>query len=215
MDVLRETWRVFFFQAEDGIRDGTVTGVQTCALPISREPPGSTQCAEALYNRTNHAAGWSLSVWPPFACEYAVYWRDLNDPTGTQYWDNELWTHSVVGTGSQAGTFTRLWSSPGSYYFANLNQPAGLDPNGFVNQKAVLTAAMLPQFSGYAAFNYTQSYVNLTAATSIAEPINRKMIDNRALNTYSGINAEDFSKGNCLTSSMTLTLQSGTTQTYL
>src|SRR2546430_13597265 len=26
--------RVFFFQAEDGIRDLTVTGVQTCALPI-------------------------------------------------------------------------------------------------------------------------------------------------------------------------------------
>src|SRR5256886_9001499 len=31
----------FFFQAEDGIRDLTVTGVQTCALPIcveQREP---------------------------------------------------------------------------------------------------------------------------------------------------------------------------------
>src|SRR5687767_15721039 len=27
---------VFFFQAEDGIRDKLVTGVQTCALPISR-----------------------------------------------------------------------------------------------------------------------------------------------------------------------------------
>src|SRR5260370_39997183 len=26
----------FFFQAEDGIRDSSVTGVQTCALPISR-----------------------------------------------------------------------------------------------------------------------------------------------------------------------------------
>ena len=25
----------FFFQAEDGIRDVAVTGVQTCALPIS------------------------------------------------------------------------------------------------------------------------------------------------------------------------------------
>ena len=25
----------FFFQAEDGIRDSPVTGVQTCALPIS------------------------------------------------------------------------------------------------------------------------------------------------------------------------------------
>src|SRR5256885_12888263 len=31
----RRTYRVvFFFQAEDGIRDYKVTGVQTCALPI-------------------------------------------------------------------------------------------------------------------------------------------------------------------------------------
>src|SRR5256886_12109407 len=33
------TWSsrfLFFFQAEDGIRDLTVTGVQTCALPILR-----------------------------------------------------------------------------------------------------------------------------------------------------------------------------------
>src|SRR5207249_6358840 len=30
--------RVFFFQAEDGIRDRNVTGVQTCALPISTRP---------------------------------------------------------------------------------------------------------------------------------------------------------------------------------
>src|SRR5690625_7557806 len=29
---------IFFFQAEDGIRDGHVTGVQTCALPISAVP---------------------------------------------------------------------------------------------------------------------------------------------------------------------------------
>src|SRR2546421_4816649 len=28
----------FFFQAEDGIRDLIVTGVQTCALPISSDP---------------------------------------------------------------------------------------------------------------------------------------------------------------------------------
>src|SRR5438046_3696483 len=27
-------WFFFFFQAEDGIRDWSVTGVQTCALPI-------------------------------------------------------------------------------------------------------------------------------------------------------------------------------------
>src|SRR5258706_3718415 len=30
----------FCFQAEDGIRDWSVTGVQTCALPISIEGPG-------------------------------------------------------------------------------------------------------------------------------------------------------------------------------
>src|SRR2546429_6820780 len=34
----------FFFQAEDGIRDVAVTGVQTCALPISR-PSSSIQAA--------------------------------------------------------------------------------------------------------------------------------------------------------------------------
>src|SRR5690606_39654659 len=32
--LLPERARVFFFQAEDGIRDFHVTGVQTCALPI-------------------------------------------------------------------------------------------------------------------------------------------------------------------------------------
>src|SRR5207249_7473298 len=31
---MREFQIVFFFQAEDGIRDRNVTGVQTCALPI-------------------------------------------------------------------------------------------------------------------------------------------------------------------------------------
>src|SRR2546426_6637861 len=36
----------FFFQAEDGIRDYKVTGVQTCALPISdrRHHAGQLRC---------------------------------------------------------------------------------------------------------------------------------------------------------------------------
>src|SRR5260370_5161729 len=36
---------VFFFQAEDGIRDSSVTGVQTCALPISRRSTSSVLIA--------------------------------------------------------------------------------------------------------------------------------------------------------------------------
>src|SRR2546429_3419542 len=43
---------VFFFQAEDGIRDVAVTGVQTCALPISTAPVEAI--AKLLRN-----VGWS------------------------------------------------------------------------------------------------------------------------------------------------------------
>src|SRR5438034_7220899 len=41
----------FFFQAEDGIRDHCVTGVQTCALPISsslRLIPGAAAAASRI-----------------------------------------------------------------------------------------------------------------------------------------------------------------------
>src|SRR2546427_3764574 len=43
----------FFFQAEDGIRDLTVTGVQTCALPISHGPHRSA----ALRGRSRQGPG--------------------------------------------------------------------------------------------------------------------------------------------------------------
>src|SRR5689334_24575116 len=39
---------VFFFQAEDGIRDGTVTGVQTCALPICRDDGRKIEMPERI-----------------------------------------------------------------------------------------------------------------------------------------------------------------------
>src|SRR5688500_20363452 len=44
---------VFFFQAEDGIRDYKVTGVQTCALPICRSPqPARTAARPSGSTRT-------------------------------------------------------------------------------------------------------------------------------------------------------------------
>src|SRR5260370_5777028 len=65
-------WLFFFFQAEDGIRDSSVTGVQTCALPIwtrhrrqQRRP--DSLCREFLEGNHRHvrsyfqagdAAGW-------------------------------------------------------------------------------------------------------------------------------------------------------------
>src|SRR2546430_6232807 len=46
----RDFCRFFFFQAEDGIRDLTVTGVQTCALPISegKDDPRVREAAALL-----------------------------------------------------------------------------------------------------------------------------------------------------------------------
>src|SRR5207248_6166171 len=50
----------FFFQAEDGIRDRTVTGVQTCALPIFNVEqlrfPSGIAAAETLHALYSHGA---------------------------------------------------------------------------------------------------------------------------------------------------------------
>src|SRR6266850_7256704 len=57
----------FFFQAEDGIRDYKVTGVQTCALPISL---GAT-----LISKTE--SGWSrpFTAYSPSGCAVAASGR--------------------------------------------------------------------------------------------------------------------------------------------
>src|SRR5207244_5757248 len=53
----------FFFQAEDGIRDDLVTGVQTCALPISASFGAGSQSlrwALLLLAPTGFWAAWHL-----------------------------------------------------------------------------------------------------------------------------------------------------------
>src|SRR6185295_8957488 len=47
----------FFFQAEDGIRDIGVTGVQTCALPISCSRAGTDAVRELALEQVRRAAG--------------------------------------------------------------------------------------------------------------------------------------------------------------
>src|SRR6266567_7219805 len=51
----------FFFQAEDGIRDLTVTGVQTCALPISRLQ-GHRRTMTHLLGIRHHGPGSARAV---------------------------------------------------------------------------------------------------------------------------------------------------------
>src|SRR5207244_8968791 len=70
----------FFFQAEDGIRDDLVTGVQTCALPIygsgkvvcstglcGPEPGGHRRCGAALGIYSSSAVGslGMMLIMPP------------------------------------------------------------------------------------------------------------------------------------------------------
>src|SRR2546422_8249235 len=50
---LSDSLLFFFFQAEDGIRDVAVTGVQTCALPISNTQPREDKILRVDYNATS------------------------------------------------------------------------------------------------------------------------------------------------------------------
>src|SRR2546429_2683248 len=72
----------FFFQAEDGIRDVAVTGVQTCALPISDET-------------------WQLDHFPTRHERAAL--GDQMDPTDLE---NAL---AVRASSEDAGDFDVVW----------------------------------------------------------------------------------------------------------
>src|SRR2546427_9066608 len=69
----------FFFQAEDGIRDLTVTGVQTCALPISVR--GTPQTWAWSWRR----ASWGTAARPR--------------PASTRARAPVTWLHSCQATG--------------------------------------------------------------------------------------------------------------------
>src|SRR5439155_13519509 len=99
---------VFFFQAEDGIRDGHVTGVQTCALPIwffiseapeferwleterARLKDAASRSAHALIERSEAsgdfaaAASWARRAarLTPFDEKLVRHWISLLDRLG-------------------------------------------------------------------------------------------------------------------------------------
>src|SRR5690625_6692613 len=59
----------FFFQAEDGIRDGHVTGVQTCALPISRAASSAGSSPSEFTGATTRiSTPWLRRSWMSLIC---------------------------------------------------------------------------------------------------------------------------------------------------
>src|SRR5699024_9964229 len=67
----------FFFQAEDGIRDRNVTGVQTCALPIYGQPHNTAHATPA---RLTHTRFRLLRVRSPLLTESLLF----SLPVGTE-----------------------------------------------------------------------------------------------------------------------------------
>src|SRR2546427_12926551 len=93
----------FFFQAEDGIRDLTVTGVQTCALPILF---GAFSIAAALAERNAQPHGEQRGVEIDLSATEAML--RLLDPLAAEY---QLGGQARSRTGSCAG-----YTAPSNVY---------------------------------------------------------------------------------------------------
>src|SRR5207244_6115471 len=78
---------LFFFQAEDGIRDDLVTGVQTCALPISMSlytPPTPTNA----YPTSITAGGLTTTFGYYFGSGRRAFSIDPNNVTTSRYYSD-------------------------------------------------------------------------------------------------------------------------------
>src|SRR5947207_4085996 len=63
IDWMYNLFYFFFFQAEDGIRDHCVTGVQTCALPISTTRRVKVPKLPVVVN-----ISWLTYLWRVYRC---------------------------------------------------------------------------------------------------------------------------------------------------
>src|SRR5437870_11676792 len=89
----------FFFQAEDGIRDGHVTGVQTCALPISCA--GSESSTAAI--TTTHRRKPTSSLQSTETCCRAAGRMSMAKPHGSRSEERRV------------GKECRSWGTPCHY----------------------------------------------------------------------------------------------------
>src|SRR6267143_4972152 len=91
----------FFFQAEDGIRDGTVTGVQTCALPIFDD-------LIADHALDAWCSAWSMSQRMSSSVSMPTEMRIMSGVTPAFSWSASLICRCVV----EAGWMISVFASP-------------------------------------------------------------------------------------------------------
>src|SRR5689334_1449435 len=123
----------FFFQAEDGIRDGTVTGVQTCALPIWAGGYSSTGTTnlEALFagTWTTVGANYTVAAGIMFVFCTSGVTITLPDPTIT---------NRPITIAARIGSST-VGSASGSVNGGSVNTTTGAIMNGVVSQGDSIT----------------------------------------------------------------------------
>src|SRR5258706_7201198 len=126
MSLVRIVTRVYFiFQAEDGIRDWSVTGVQTCALPISAGVNGQWVFNQPFFILMNLAIGGG--GFPGFTngstpnpatmlVDYVrVYRADNGGGINSSAWYNVINQNSgacvdATGFGTANGTAVQQWA---------------------------------------------------------------------------------------------------------
>src|SRR5690606_30148431 len=97
---------IFYFQAEDGIRDFHVTGVQTCALPILTMLLGfGTPLAlvAAMFHLLNHATFKAALFMSAGIIDHAAHTRDIRQLGGLRRLMPVTATLSIIAAASMAG----------------------------------------------------------------------------------------------------------------
>src|SRR3989441_4589884 len=97
---------LFFFQAEDGIRDKLVTGVQTCALPISALFDGGERAGEERGVRLHRDPGAEGGPRPDQAREPPAL-EPARDAEGTQEEEEAEKKIALAGLPGAAGQMVR------------------------------------------------------------------------------------------------------------
>src|SRR5216683_5010837 len=142
----------FFFQAEDGIRDLIVTGVQTCALPISRMTRRSEWPTITHWHQPRSIAGETSPVYAPDVSQKQSWAPSLTpDPSRTSA------TPSSHGNGGNNATSTFSTDSPATPRTPLTRSTASPPSTGFIFQLAARSAFTFGDAAG--------NYASLRTAT--------------------------------------------------
>src|SRR5687767_11218645 len=138
----------FFFQAEDGIRDKLVTGVQTCALPILWTAPVTNKILlEAGYSRLSYEHAGGPGQLPPdgiFDIGVLEESDDINPATGLPYAPRANYVYRALSQYADNWSNPNHWRASASYVTGSHNMKVGYQGSFLVNRtNGVRNASLL------------------------------------------------------------------------